>query len=90
MDIKTYDQNAKEVFEKFRLGCSCRTEDVCEYTDKLCTLNSCCIFKSRYLDFTPICRIPGRQCCTVAMNEKDWKQGDCCTCKIAEKFENPE
>lgn len=95
MEVKTYDMSEKErneSFKKFRDGCSCylKYANVCNYTDKICTLNNCSAFKSRYLDFAPICRIPGRQCCTVAFNDKNWKTGDCNCCKIAEKYENPE
>ena len=94
-DVKTYNQSPKEVsetFKNFREECRCFliNPNVCVQNDKICTLNNCTAFKSRYLDFVPICRIPGRQCCTVAFNSKDWKPGDCYKCEIAKKYENPE
>lgn len=92
MEVKTYTGNAKEVFEQYRIGCPFHLKNVniCDIEDKVCSLNNCLHFRSRYLDFTPICRIQGRMCCTVAFNGRDWKPGDCFRCEVAKKYENPE
>ena len=92
MQAKTYNTNGKEFFRAFRDECPSflKEANTCEQTNELCTINSCEAFKRRYLDFVPICRIPGRMNCTVCMNGEEWKMGDCYKCKIAERYENQE
>lgn len=92
MDVKTYTEDAKDVFKKYKIGCPfhLKAANTCDFNNNLCTLNNCLHFRSRYLDYTPICRIPGRQCCTVAFNGKEWKIGDCFKCEIAKRYENQE
>lgn len=84
-------EERNKTFKEFQDTCSCylKYANTCNYTNKLCSINSCHAFKSRYLDFVPVCRIPGRMNCTIGFNDKDWKPGDCHNCEVAKKYENP-